>query len=305
MGKRQPSDKVQKKRQAAGAGPPPIVRLLRRIPPPLAVHGSIIVLVLVIGALGAVMISRYVEGSKDYHIRKLQLVDLPSWCPPDLVAQLQGVPSRLGRASIYDRTVNERVAALYRANPWVRRVVSVRKRFPGTLVVKLEVRQPRFAVERRGGRWVIDREAAVLPLQQGQWPQLTAGLRCIWGVKTPPPQPGQPWRDAALAGGIETLELLESRPKIVTQFGIAGVDVSNYGGAVDRNASDIDIVAANNCRIAWGRPPSTDKFGELPPERKLECLESVLQKYPQPRDMKLNVRFADAGGGIIPNKTVR
>jgi len=280
------------------AGPGLLRRLVRRIPPRPVVHAAIVLLLAAFAALGLAYVRRYVGALDQYRLQQLRL-ELPAWCPADVEAHLRALPSGFAGASVFDLDVIRATRMVYRLDPWVRKVIAVRTEFPHTLVVELALRRPAYAVERRNGFVLVDREGYVLPAKYEEWSTADYPLRFVWGVRTIPPRPGRRWSDPALLGGIETLEAIAARPSITSRLTITGADVSNYGGARDRTESDIDIITAGGCRILWGRPPSTATFGEVPVEVKLQHLEKLLAQTPRPRGMKINVRFADAGGGII------
>ena len=275
-----------------------MVRLIGSIPPWPAIRGVIGLLIIGFVIIALIHVDRFVGSLKPYHFTRVELVDHPQWCPNQLVQRLLGVPDDLMGASLYDLKLPARVAAAYQANPWVRNVVYVRKRFPDTLLVKLEVRRPQYAVEKAGRYTVVDREGCVSEAKFKEWSETISPLLIVWGVKTTPAQPGRWWSDTGLMGGIEVLEAIAAQGSLIDRAGIQGVDVSNLNGAKDKNASDIAVIA-RNFRIAWGRPPSTPRFGERTVAEKLDLLEKLLKVNPQPRDIELNARFAGAGGGVI------
>jgi hypothetical protein len=280
------------------------VRLIKRIPPGGAVRAAIILLVAGFAVLGLMTVDRYVKGLEEFRLKHLKLVDLPGWCPPEVVERLQGLPEDQVDTSIYDPQLLVRVAERYRGDPWVRKVIRVRTEFPDTLAVSLELRRPAYAVEKTGSYRLVDREAYVLPARYGRWSQTANPLLFIWGVRSNPPRTaGAQWCDAAVLGAIETLEAITGRAAITERLAITGADVSNFNGIIDGRFSDIDIIAEGNCTIAWGRPPSTKKFGEIPVGKKLDYIEKFLKEHPDTTGIKIPARLAEAGDGILISDT--
>jgi len=276
------------------------VHLIKRIPLKGVVRAAILLLVAGAALLGLITVDRYVKGLEEFRLKHLKLVGLPRWCPAEVVEHLQGLPQDQVDTSIYDAQLLVRVAERYRRDPWVRKVIRVRTEFPDTLVVRLELRRPAYAVETAGDYKLVDREAYVLPARYGRWSRTAYPLMFIWGVRSNPPRmPGRQWCDAALLGAIETLEAIAGRPAITERLAITGADVSNFNGIIDRRASDIDIIAEGDCTIAWGRPPSTKKFGEIPVDKKLDYIEKFLEQHPDTSGVKIPARFAGAGEGIL------
>lgn len=300
MPRRKPQRKKRPARKrSVKTGPGPMMRLIRRIPPRAAIHAAIIILVAGFAVMGLATVDRYVKSLDDFRVRRLTLVDLPGWCPPGVVDHLEDLPKDFGNNRIHEPQLVKHIAERYRRDPWVREVKYVRADFPDTVSVSLDLRRPAYAVEKAGSYVLVDREGVVLPAQYARWSQTANPLKFVWGARSDPPPAGRRWRDLALQGGIETLEVIAGRPSLAKRLAITGADVSNFNGVIDATASDIDIIADGDCTILWGRPPSTKRFGEAPADKKLDYLEKVLETYPDPKGMKINARFADAGGGIV------
>jgi len=297
---RKPRRKVKKPERArpARSGPGPLRRLLGRIPPRPAVHAALALLLIAAAGLGLAHVRRHVSRLDQFQLRHLKL-ELPAWCTPEIESRLRAMPGDFAGSSIFDMEVCRRAQNVYRFEPWVRCVEAVRTEFPDTLVVQLDLRRPRFAIDRNSSYVLVDRDGYVVPARYQDWADAEPPVQVVWGVTSMPPPPGRRWRDNALQGGIETLAVIAARQSISSRLTITGADVSNYGGRRRRGESDIDVITQGGCRILWGRPPSTRTVGEVPLEAKLKHLEKVLDRTPDPRGIKINVRFADAGGGII------
>jgi len=289
------------RKRPANTGPGLPTRLIRRIPPMAVIHAAIVILVAGFGVVGLATVDGYVKSLDDFRARHLKLVDLPGWCPAEMVEHLQSLPESFGNKPMHDTQLVKHIAGRYEHDPWVRAVRSVQADFPDTVSITLELRRPAYAVEKKtGGYILVDRESVVLPAQYARWSQTANPLKFVWGVRLNPPRAaGWQWNDSALHAGIETLEVIAGRPSLAKRLGITGADVKNFDGAINSGASEINIIASRNCTILWGRAPSTKRFGEIPAKEKLDYLEKILKTCPDPKGMKINARFAGAGGGII------
>jgi len=301
LAKKKPRSKkpAAKRARPAKTGPGPLMRLIRRIPLGVAVRTAIVLLVAGFAFLGLIAADRYVKGLDEFCLKHLK-PELPQWCPAELVQRLQELPGDVAGVSVYDPLLPRRVAQRYARDPWVRTVNSVRIEFPDTFAVSLDLRRPEYAVETAGSYKLVDREGFLLPAKYARWSQTVNPLLFIWGVRSrPPTAPGRRWSDPALVGGIETLQAITRRSAITERLVITGADVGNFDGIIDRRSSEIDIIAAGECKIAWGRAPSTKKFGEVPVADKLNYIEEFLKKYPHTDGLEIPVRFAGAGDGIL------
>lgn len=115
-----------------------------------------------------------------------------------------------GSVSIFQRDLAADVARAYRASPWVRRVVLVRKEFPNRLEVNLDLRLP-YAVIKRGSVYTCVSEDgfALDPKLYRLTPDRTCGLTPVIEVpsETKPPVVRKEWDDPAIEGGLAMLQL--------------------------------------------------------------------------------------------------
>lgn len=283
-----------------------LVRLVKGVPPWHAIRGAICLLLLgfIIGAL--IHVNRHVTSRPQFLLRadSIKLESLPPWCPPPLVRHLNEMGARFRGCSIYEANLAERVVKHYLADPWVRSVIHVRKVFPNTLQVKLELRRPKYAIERPARCPLVDFECHVLPEQYVRRPGVPIPIPFVRGVSGDPPGPGMRWADSALLGAVEVLETIEAANSPVKQLPLIGADVSNFGGRIDRRKSDIVLLTGRpNVTILWGRPPSMQSCDEPTVQEKLAFIERWMRGRPMAGDparpIALNVRFAQAGGGVI------
>lgn len=159
-----------------------------------------------------------------------------------------------GSRSLFCRGLAARVAEACSESPWVR-PVSVKRRFPKELRIRLEIRRP-FAVVQAGGKEaLVDRDQFVLKQALYVRPELPP-IRLGWPAI--PPDPGARWDDARVAGGVEMLALL-------VEHGLLDSETSETPIAIDRieisRKGLVKLCAPSGAVLEWGRPPN-----EMPPK---------------------------------------
>ena len=221
----------------------------------------------------------------------VEMLNRPGWMSDGLTRQIAGAVPRLA-ASPFDQSVLKTAYDRLAANPWVRQVHGVRRKFgqsPGdTLVIDCDYRAPAALV--RWGRyyWLVDNDGVKLPdpFTAADLPQATVGhdgrtsLRTVTGINLPPPESGRKWPGADVAAALDTAKLLYGKPYLddVTedrpdQLRRADRPVAAAGGAGDQT---------RGTQVWWGRPPSPgdrDYYVEVSVARKLATLAAVVKQY--------------------------
>jgi hypothetical protein len=221
-----------------------------------------------------------VVGREEYRVNpdSFRLSLAPKWAQGMNAVSIDLGPDGTGAEwNIFDTAAVARVGKAFEKNPWVQRVTVVERIFPNQLRVKFEYRTP-YATVRTSEGWVaIDRDRVRLP---GLWQERPPRMLDADLVGLPEaPEPGQTWSDPSLEAGLELAELVEQE-SVLAKVGVQVIDVSNIGGRVDAKKSELALLTANGCVIYWGRPSTTNKFGELTPSQKVDNLKMVLQTYP-------------------------
>jgi hypothetical protein len=221
----------------------------------------------------------FIASRRQFTVPKVQTAVAPRWVPADS----QGVETiRVGKegASLFEPGLVEAVGRTFEECPWIRKVTAVERVFPNQLRVRFEYRVPQVAVRRQGGAGyvLVDVEGVRLPGVYVDPPACACPVE-ITGIASLPPEPGRAWTDPALKAGMCLAELAHENP-LLARLRIREVDVANVGGKVDPRKSEVALVTATGCSIAWGRAPGAGKFGEPSIEEKLENLREVLAVYP-------------------------
>jgi hypothetical protein len=227
----------------------------------------------------------------------------PAWMNDTLAARIAGSVRAYTAPAASDVSILKDDARTLAADPWVKQVRAVRRVYnqqPGdTIEIDAEFRAPVALVRDRDSYWYVDAAGVRLPekLTAEQAGQLIsqknangrgANFRIIDGVIEPPVAAGLPWPGGDVQAGIEMIALLADKP-FADQ--IVKIDVSNFGGRVNPNESQLNLITRYGTEVRWGQPPSsTAFFVEQRVNRKLEYLQQARQ---QTGRVDMNLQWID------------
>jgi hypothetical protein len=177
--------------------------------------------------------------------------------------------------SILDDGLVERVRSALALNPWVAKVLSVRKYHPARVKVDLVYRQPVCVVEIGTERHPVDADGILLPSEDLSVTEAALYPRLV-GIETWPGTPlGSRWNDPRVAGAAE----------IAHAFGAAWaalgleriVPIPQPG--TDRSGNcTYELVTRGGTRASWGRAPSSAP-GEPSPAEKVGKLQEYFKQH--------------------------
>lgn len=229
-------------------------------------------------------------------IGELRIVDRPEWLPASISGEITVPPEMAGTYSIFDPELVPRVALGFVANPWVRKVGEVRKEYPATIHIALDLRRPVGHVHLDGFYYLIDREGVRLPgVYLGEPARLPDQLPIVVGGRVPPPAAGSVWHDRGIREGAIVGEILLNS-SVLRSLSIERIDVSNIQGRIDPRRGEITLQTAHGTRIVWGRSDLSNHV-KLSSEKRLEILEShleegLLARHPELRGIEeIEIRF--------------
>jgi len=228
---------------------------------------------------------------------RLAMANRPEWLKPSAAREVHRKAFREQSYSIFDADLAERIWTEYEADPWVLRVESVSKVFPNNVRVGLLLRRPLVRVPHSLGVCLVDTDARVLEVMPPGSGDLHDSLPTIKGLSSAPPPRGETWADLGLRAGIGVIDALEAN-KMLDALRVTSVDLSNLGGKVDPNESEIVLLLPSDVRVLWGR--GIGVFGEVALEKKLEKIRAFLKEGPDVGNVDWNIRFEN--GGIIPRE---
>jgi hypothetical protein len=266
-------------------------------PQPLLARYGFSATVAVLGVLMLVLIHRsvyaYLMNGDDYTIdlATLHVADRPEWAGDGLVSEIKSTTPLTGKMSIFDPDLTKNVTEHYQKNPWVAHVLSVQKEFPNTLRVKVEMRKPLVAVERKGEFVLVDRDGVRIPGSYVNVPKFSFTVCRVLGVRSTPPEAGKKWSDVGVDAAVGVASaLVENR--VDRMMTVNAIDVSRVG----RGGRETEIVlhAEDSVPIEWGRSPASREYGELTVNDKVQNLKGVLMSQPRLKGVaRVKVQFDD------------
>jgi hypothetical protein len=161
-------------------------------------------------------------------------------------------------------------------SPWVSKVHWVRRSFGGMFVIHADFREPTALVKLEEGCYLIDQEGYLLPGKYKYDALLDCGLLEIHGVKSRLPEPGKKWVGKDLQGGVALVKLLKT---VEFRHQVTAVDVTNYEGRCDRNASWLVLETDRHTLIRWGRPAGEEGGLENTADDKVALLRGAYADY--------------------------
>jgi hypothetical protein len=223
----------------------------------------------------------FITQRRQYSAPQLKTALAPKWASSqgEELVRVEGAGK-----SIFDPQLVEDVGRKFEACAWVRKVTAVERVFPDRLLIKFEYRRAHAAVRRENGYVLVDRDGVRLPGVYVAPPACDRSVQ-ITGVASQPPEPGKVWQDESLRAAVAMADFIPEST-LMGRLGIREVDVANFGGRLDPRRSELSLVTASGCSIAWGRTSQTSKFGDLSTEEKLENLREVLAVYPDLSGLK-------------------
>jgi len=244
-------------------------------------------------AVGATLVGSVVQGRRyaEAHVLAggptptVVFRDVPAWMNSELLDRLTQTVTPVSARSSLDHELLVETAQILAADPWVRRVVQVRRRSErasgDTIEVACEFRTPVALVEGEGTYWMVDADGVKLPERFGR-DELSrvalAGpgalkLRVVTGVESVPPQAGEVWPGEDLRAGLDLVRLLHDKPYAAD---VATVDVRNFGTRLSRTAPQVVMHTLDGVELRWGRPVNaSDFFVEASVPTKLATLQKV------------------------------
>ncbi len=288
--------------------PPPERRPVGRFVAKLLLHGLILTAFVGGLAYAATAGRQYLQQQPGVRQLTVELENRPVWMSDYLARQIAASVPRHA-ASPFDHQLLVDVAERLAADPWVRQVRQVRRKYgqsPGdTLAIDCDYRAPVALVRWRDYYWLVDNDGFKLPapFSAAELPQVTAALdghtalRVVTGVRSPPPEDGHRWPGGDLAAALDVAKLFHGKDYL---DGVTGIDVTNFGGRIARADPQVVLMTTYGTQVWWGRPPLADDFFvEVPVARKLAVLRAVVRQFGRVDGGKawLDVRFET---GLLP-----
>jgi len=266
----------------------------RRETPPSARGGStprvfppgrpLIFLVIIAGLFGGAWYGAWRQWgnrgllSEDYLLtdKKTEITPLPDWIHTDICAQVFRDASLDPPLAITEDDLVQRIRSAFALHPWVAKVERVQKFHPARVKVDLVYRRPVCMVEIADELTPVDAEGVVLPREDFSTPEASRYPRLV-GIDTAPlGVAGARWGDDRVLGGAEIAAALADQ---WDKLGLKSIVAAKPAGIGLRETPTFALLTRGGSRIAWGRAPSGDAPGEIPPKDKVARLEKYLADH--------------------------
>jgi len=226
--------------------------------------------------------------------KNIEVVKAPDWAGPSIRNSILACQLPL-RFSILEDGISEKIALAFKANPWVEKVVSVEKKYPRTMRLRLKLYVPVAFISMNGSYRLLDGNGVLLPGMYEERQCRRAGLPLIATLRKSAPEVGEVWNDEGVRAGCAVAKIIKDE-KDTLRTKIAVIDVMNIGGRIKKDASEIVLVTADGARILWGRSPLEWKPGELTVEQKIQNLKGIrfalaLEGQPLASKEYIDIRF--------------
>jgi hypothetical protein len=261
----------------------------------------------VLAALSWVMLNN-LSGTGRYSVdpARIELSTEPAWATGSLARRLKATieddlraeVADLAPSNAFDAGLMATITDCLQRNAWVRRVVSIERRFPSTpeghsrLIPHLEVRRPAVMVETTRAYVLVDGDGVVLPLSvpnhelQEFRSQLAQPLHTVRGVVGDAPSAGTVWRSEQVAAAL-SMERIVRRAELDKCMPIEAIELVGVpqhpdsrgrvfyaaGGAVMLVPDQVQLPGS---LVIWGRPPVHAGTLERSPNDKLDELRRKL-----------------------------
>jgi hypothetical protein len=254
---------------------------------------ALLVGLIVVGwAIGRPLLRQHLAEKQQGQAPAVALLGMPSWMPPAVMEEIQALVRRTVDGSPFDRLTLEEATQELRASAWVKSVDRIVRRPGGVVEVRAAYRVPAALVERGGRFCLVDYEGVRLPLEYDDSVLASVKLPVIRGVKAPQPSAGEAWSGGDVQAGLKLADVIVGQ-SLINQ--VKAIDVSNYGGRIDRGRPHLTLVTQRGL-VRWGRPPGDEQFYEPAAAAKLQSIQQVMQKF---KTIDANGRTVDVHGDTV------
>jgi hypothetical protein len=224
-------------------------------------------------------VGRHVLSSDAYTLTPESIEILtpqPPWIDTDVRADAYRNACLDGTPSILDQDLTERIHNAFAMEPWVAKVVRVRKAPPARVSVEVVYRRPVCVVEVTGDLHLVDVHGVQLP-EADFSPTEIRRYPLLSGIETRPLGTyGEYWGDPRVVGGAEIAEALQQDWNDLKLARIVPLTPSLIDVTQEHSYA---LVTYRGTRIHWGRAPGANAAGEPPAAEKVARLKKYMARY--------------------------
>ena len=212
-----------------------------------------------------------------FRAAEIRITPPPRPVPSNLVERAVGTAKLETEFNVLDRTLLPRLAEAFAREPWVSRVVQLRKGLPAHVEIDLEYRRPVAMIDVKQGVYPIDEQGVLLPPEDFS-PAESLRYPLITGVRTlPAGPPGTPWGDGVVQGAAKIAAVVGPHWEELDLTAIHAPAVAVASPQIDDLI--FELHARNGSKIVWGRTPGTGHPGELTADQKLGRLKRYVTDF--------------------------
>ncbi len=217
----------------------------------------------------------------------VSLYNQPTWMSDSLASQIltesfMPIRARLvqlhhqGKDLQLPRVLTDQLAL----NPWVNRVLWIRRGYGGQFVINAEFCEPTaIVVMDKKTCYLIGGDGKLLPGKYKPEALAGCGLMEIHGCSDNAiPEVGQKWEGEDLQAGLRLVTFL-LKCKLPFRDQIRSVDVTNFQGRLDPKSCWVTVITDRGSVIRWGRPVGEERGLETTAAQKLALLARGYQTY--------------------------
>lgn len=271
------SDRTDGEARASSDSPPDWITSIFR-PAKLAKLALVVGLVTLLPYLTQRLPNLSARAEYRLSARQIRLVPEPHGpVPQNLLEQIcdrERLPQEL---SVLDTNLVVTLGEAFSRNPWIEKVISVRKSYPAQVAVEVRYRQPVGMVQVKGGRIPIDARGVILPAGDFTAADLNR-YPMIQGVNSSETlRIGRPWKNPSLLAAARLAQLLA--PKW-NELHLQSIYVTGRTATVgDESSVVLELRAVGGSKVIWGREPGSEHPGELTASQKVGRLEKYLSEF--------------------------
>ncbi len=200
----------------------------------------------------------------------------PNWVTDRLIEKIRKIDGLKTRYNIFENDLTKKIGEVYGKSPLISQVLSIDRRLPNTIEIRLELRRPIAIVKNKSKEYFVDKDGVRLLEDLYAWSEKERRPLYIINDRRRLQVPGygEKWKMKSVEEGVNLLNYLRYN-KIDKLLKIAAIDVSRVTNQSNGVRSDILLWTEKGTMIKWGSPPSSEQLMELSNYEKLQNLLSV------------------------------
>ena len=207
----------------------------------------------------------------------IRITPPPRPVPTNIVERAIGTANLDNEFSVLDESLLPRLADAFAQEPWILRVVRLRKGLPAHVEIDVEYRRPVAMIDVKSGVYPVDVHGVLLP--PGDFsPAEIRRYPLVTGVSSlPSGAPGVSWGDATVIGAARIANAIGDDWITLDLIAIHAPPLATSTPELDDLT--FELHTRGGSVILWGRPPGTGHPGELTADQKIGRLKRYVADF--------------------------